>query len=485
MDSTTTDAKCPWTSAKQISSNLKGPEQNPAPKKMLRGEKAPGPKGRLLLGSLPERRSQPLQLYMRSALEFGDVAYFRMAHLGVYLLSNPEDIKYVFQDNQKNYYKGVGYETLEPTLGNGLLLSEGYFWRRQRRLSQPSFHRQRLISFSTTMTEQTTNMLERWRAQINSDDSKTPIDIAQEMMRLTLGIVSRTLLSTDVSGEADAVGGALSRLLEETNRRLLSVVRLEKLPLPRNLRFKKDLATLDRVVMGIIADRRASGRDAGDLLSMLMAARDEDTGEQMNDKQLRDEVMTIFLAGHETTANLLAWLWFLLSKHPAASAKLHAEVDAVLGGRVPTFEDLPKLRYTTMVIEETLRLYPPAWVLARQARDRDVIRGFEIPKSAVIVVCPYVVHRLPHLWPNPEGFDPERFAPENAASRHKYSYFPFSGGPRACIGNNFALMETQLIVAMIAQKFRLDLVPGYDVMPDPSITLRPKHGVRMNLRVRL
>ena len=374
----------------------------------------------------------------------------------------------------------MGIDPLHAALGNGLLLSEGDFWRRQRRLAQPAFHRQRLVSFATTMVDSTQAMLTRWEGF----EPGAPFDVAQEMMRLTMGIVSRTLLGMDVSEDArDArnVSGALTRLLEESNRRLLSVIRLEKLPLPRNLRFKKDIALLDSVVFKIIAQRRKSGEDTGDLLSMFMHARDEETGEGMDDRQLRDEVMTMFLAGHETTANLLSWTWMLLSQHPAVQDKLRAELAEVLGGKAPTFEDLPRLTYTRMVLEEVLRLYPPAWILARQAREADEIGGFTIPKDSLIVLCSYVVHRLPRLWPNPEGFDPERFAPGREEGRHKYAYFPFSGGPRSCIGNAFAMMEAQLVLATVAQRFRLDLLPGHPVKADPSITLRPKDGVRVTI----
>ncbi|MBI3543555.1 MAG: cytochrome P450 [Deltaproteobacteria bacterium] len=443
----------------------------------------PGPKGQLLLGSLPKRRKEPLQLYMQGALEYGDLVYYRMGPMKVVLVNNPADIKHVLQDNQKNYVKGFGYSALEPALGRGLLLSEHDFWRRQRRLAQPAFHRQRLMKFAETMVDSTRRMLDRWAELPSPRGGQAPVvDVAQEMMRLTLGIVSRTLLSTDVSGDADTVGAALARLFEETNRRVLAAVRWdEALPLPRNLRFKKDLATLDNVVLRIIRERRKSGVDAGDLLSMFMQTRDEDTGETMDDKQLRDEVMTMFLAGHETTANLLAWTWMLLSQHPSVARKVKAEVDEVLGSRAPTFEDTARLPYIMMVLEETLRLYPPAWVLAREAVALDQLGGYDIPPKTIVVLCPWVVHRLPRLWTNPEGFDPERFTEEACAGRHKYAYFPFSGGPRVCIGSGFALMEAQLILAMVVQRFRLDLLPSHPIVLDPLITLRPRHGIKMTL----
>lgn len=439
----------------------------------------PGPKGHFIVGSLPERRNEPLKLYLEGALKHGDIVYYKMGPVDVYLLNNPEHIKHVLQDNQRNYFKGKGYDKLFPVLGNGLLLSDGDFWHRQRKLSQPAFHRQRLIGFSKTMTDATAEMLERWKKHPAGET----LDVAKEMMRLTLAIVSRTLLSTDVSDDADNVGAALTRLLAETNDRLLSIFPWEKVPSPRNSRFKKDLETLDSVVFRVIEERRRTGQDTGDLLSMLMQTRDEETGESMNDRQLRDEVMTIFLAGHETTATLLSWAFVLLSRNPHVARKLAAEAKEICaGGRTPTFEDLPRLRYTQMVIDETLRLYPPAWVLARENKADDEIGGYTIPAGSIIVLSPYVVHRLPHLWDNPEGFDPERFSPEHAgAPRHKFSYFPFSGGPRVCIGNNFAIMEAQLILAMITSRYRLDLVPGFPIEPEALITLRPKHGVGVTL----
>lgn len=437
-----------------------------------------GPRGRLLMGSLPERRKKPLKLYMEGALNYGDVVFYKMGPMRVYQLNNPDHIKHVLADNQKNYFKGKGYDKLFPVLGNGLLLSHGEFWHRQRRLAQPAFHRQRLAGFVETMCDSTDAMIERWKEHESSGAS---FDVAREMMRLTLGIVSRTLLSTDVSDAADAVGAALSRLLEEANIRTLSVLPWERLPLPRNSQFRKDLATLNGVVYRIIEERRKTGADAGDLLSMLMHAKDEDTGEMMNDRQLRDEVMTMFLAGHETTANLLAWTWYLLSKHPEIARRVRAEVIEVLGDRKPQFDDVPKLRYSMMVLEEALRLYPPAWVFARENHHDDVIGGYRIPAGSIIVLVPYVVHRLPNLWQNPEGFDPERFSPENAAGRHKYAYFPFGGGPRFCIGNNFALTEALVILAMVIRRYRLDLVPGQFIEPEPLITLRPKKGVKMTV----
>jgi len=259
----------------------------------------------------------------------------------------------------------------------------------------------------------------------------------------------------------------------------------ERIPTPRNRRFLVARRKLDEAVYRLIAGRRRSGEDTGDLLSMLLAARDEETGEGMSDRQLRDEVVTILIAGYETTADALAWTWYLLGTHPEAGARLHAELAAVLAGRVPAVEDLPQLPYTRMVLQEAMRLYPPAWGLLRQAREDDEIRGYRIPARARIVISQYVVHRHPGFWEEPEQFDPERFAPGRAASRPPFAYFPFGGGQRMCIGNNFAMMEAQLILATVAQRYRLDLVPGHPVEPEPLITLRPRHGVLVTLHDRV
>jgi cytochrome P450 len=305
------------------------------------------------------------------------------------------------------------------------------------------------------------------------------------MMRLTLTIVCQTLFSSDISTEADEVGQALTTVLKHTIDRMQSLFDLaEILPLPENRRFYEALRTLDQVVYGMIKERRRSGRDTGDLLSMLVFARDEETGQSMSDKQLRDEVMTIFLAGHETTANALGWTWYLLSRHPEVTRRLEAELAEVLDGRTPTLDDLSKLNYTSMVIQEAMRLYPPAWIIGRNAVEADQIDGYDIPADSSIILSPYVTHRHPGFWDNPEGFDPERFSPQQTKDRPYFAYFPFGGGPRLCIGNNFALMEAKLVLATVAQRYRLELVPGHPVEPEPLVTLRPKYGLLMTLRPR-
>jgi len=437
----------------------------------------PGPQGSLFLGSLRPHQRNPLRFFLEATRQHGPLVHFQFGQRSVYLITSPEYVKHVLQDNNRNYHKSLAYDKMRPMLGYGLLTSEDDFWRRQRRLAQPVFHRKHIGAFATTMTDVTLAMLERWDGRLRSGE---PFDVAHEMMRLTLTIVGETLFSTDVSGEADRVGQALTTALEETTHRFQALIPWrEKLATPQNRRFGESIRTLDEVVYGMIAERRRTGASGSDLLGLLLDAQDEDTGERMSDKQLRDEAMTIFLAGHETTANALAWTWYLLSKHPHVARNLHAELDEVLHGRVPTLADLPQLRYTKMVIDESLRLFPPAWGIGRTAMNDDEIDGYHIPAGSIVALSTYVTHRLPHLWPNPEGFDPERWAPEQPVDRPRFAYFPFGGGPRLCIGNNFALMELQLVLATIAQRVRLDVVPGHPIVLDPGVTLRPKHGMLM------
>ncbi len=437
----------------------------------------PGPPGVPILGNLLQGWRDPLGLFVRTQRDCGDFARLRFGPYDYYLLHDPVDVHHVLVDNHRAYTKSRNYAGLKLVLGQGLLTSEGDFWRSQRKLAQPAFHRQRMSGFVDTMAKDTASMLERW-----ADLSEPAVDAHAEMMRLTLRIVGRTLFSTDVDGEAPAVGAALTHALAWTNNYVESIVKVPPwLPTPENLRFKRSKKTLDDLVFRILETRRASGEDPGDLLGMLMAVRDEDTREGMSDKQLRDEVMTLVVAGHETTTNLLAWAFYLLSEHPDVARRLKTEVDQVLCGRVPTLADLPRLAYTKQVIEESLRLYPPAWVFERQAVVDDEIKGYRLPKGSIIGISPWSIHRSPSLWNDPERFDPDRFLPAPVAARPKFAYLPFGGGPRFCIGNGFAMMEAQVIVAMIAQKYSLDLVPGHPVVPDPLVTLRPRFGMQMIL----
>ncbi|MGB3683766.1 MAG: cytochrome P450 [Rubrobacteraceae bacterium] len=429
-------------------------------------------RGNPLFGSALEMRRDPLRL-LTDARRHGDFVRFRLGPYRVYLLSHPDYVEHVLLKNPRNYLKD-GYEHIE-IVGNGLLASEGDFWRRQRRIAQPAFHRERLAKMAGAMTAATETMLDRWEAR----SANEPLDVDAEMSRLTLGIVGRTLFSADVAEEADGVGAALASVLnlgfQRTGR--FAPVPLG-VPTPVNRRYRSSVRHLNSVVERLISARQTNGGGRGDLLDMLLEARDADTGAPMDKRQLRDEVMTILTAGYETTARALSWTLYLIDANPTVREKLEGELDT-LNGRAPAFEDLERLVYTKMVVQESMRLYPPVWGLSRLVAERDEIGGYPVPKGSRIVISQYVTHRHPEFWENPEKFDPERFTPEKSAGRPRYAYFPFSGGPRQCIGNNFAVMEATLILATVAQHYRLTLVPGHPVEPEPSFTLRSRHGIRM------
>ena len=421
-------------------------------------------------------RRDPIGLLLRLANQHGEIAHLRLLNRHVVLVAGPEHVRHVLQDNYRNYSKQTrGFHVLRSFLANGLLTSEGDDWLRQRRIAQPAFHRGRIAAFGRTMTTAAAELADRWDA----DDIRT-IDVTAEMTRLTLRIVGETLLSTDVSRDADRVGQALTVALRSANRAITRPIEIPPwLPTPENRRLRRARATLDAIVYGMIDRRRREGSPTEDLLSMLMDARDEETGARMSDTQLRDEVMTIFLAGHETTAIALGWTWLLLSRYPAIARRVRTELAEVLGGRAPGVDDLRRLVYVEQVVKESLRLFPPAWIISRCAIGADRIGGYDILPDTIVFASPYVTHRLSRLWDNPEGFDPDRFEPSTAESRPPFAYFPFGGGPRQCIGNSFAMMELVLVVATLAQRCRLDLAPGPPPGLRPSITLRPAAPITM------
>ncbi|MEO8096205.1 MAG: cytochrome P450 [Acidobacteriota bacterium] len=440
-------------------------------------QRPPTPKGLPVVGLLPEFRRNPALFLQRMAKEYGDVVFLRVARQKIYLLNHPDFVREVLVTEQHKFKKSRMLERAKVLLGEGLLTNEGASHRRQRRLVQPAFHRDRLVGYGNTMIERACVARERW----HRGDT---VDVSQEMMRLTMDIVSRTLFSAQVEGEADEIGEALGQVFGLFDVILLPFSEyLEKLPLPSMLRFRTARKRLDETIYRLIAERRASGEDKGDLLSMLLLAQDEDDAGGMSDTQVRDEVLTLFLAGHETTANALTWAWYLLSQNPEAEARLHAELDEVLAGRVPTVEDAGALRYASGVVQESLRLYPPAWAIGRRALEDVSIGGYTVPKGDIVLMSPYVMHRDARWFPEPERFKPERWLTEDPA-RPKFAYFPFGGGARVCIGERFAWMEGVLLLAVIAQKWKLSLVPGHAVEIRPQITLRPKNGMRMTLAER-
>ena len=433
----------------------------------------PGPKGPPVFGSLFAFRRDPLGFLLKTAEEYGDVVRYVLGGRYVYLFRHPELVKEILVTKQHDFVKGRGLEWAKRFLGEGLLTSEGEQHRRQRRLAQPAFHRQRIASYATVMVEMTARRRASWRAG-------ETIDLSTELMALTMAIAGKTLFDSDVEREAPEIGAALSRVMALFPRFAMPFAWLvERLPLQSNRDFVSSRERLDATIYRIIAERRQSGRDHGDLLSMLMMARDEEDGTGMTDLQLRDEVMTLFLAGHETTANALAWTFYCLSQNPAAAAALHQEIDRVLAGRLPTFDDLPQLAITERVFAESMRLYPPAWAFGRRTLREVSIGEYTIPENTYVVMSPFVGHRDPRFFPDPLRFDPDRFTPEAKAERAKFAYFPFGGGARQCIGESFAWMEGTLLIASIAQRFRLSLAPGARVETQALITLRPRYGMKM------
>jgi cytochrome P450 len=436
----------------------------------------PGPKPHFLIGNMPLASRDPLSTFTRWAREFGDIFYYRALWINVYFLNHPELIEAVLVRNYQNFLKDHVIRKSRWFFGDGLLTNEGESWLRQRRLAQPAFHRERIASYARIMTDYARQMLANWR------DGETR-DIHQEMMQLTLRIVVRALFNV-AAEEIGKISDAMNVMMRNSSGvRLLLPPAARYLPIPAMIEFRRSVRQLDQAVYSIIAGRRRNENDSGDLLSMLMQARDED-GSRMSDKQLRDEVMTFLLAGHETTALALSWSWYLLAQNPEAEQKLHDELECVLGGREPEFADLPMLSYAERVIKESMRLYPPAWSVARTVVSEFQLRGYRIPAGANVVMSQWIMHRDPRYFPDPEKFDPDRWLTERAQRLPRFAYFPFGGGPRQCIGNTFAMMEATLLLASIARCFQFRLESGHPVVPMPSFTLRPKHGIRMAVQKR-
>lgn len=438
----------------------------------------PGPKGHWLLGNLNEFRRDVLGFLADSARRYGDIVHYRVGPQHIHLLNHPDHIAHALLGNHRNFDKNTrSAAAIRKGTGESLLTSNGDVWKRQRRQTQPFFHRRNISGFVEDMTTATGAMLKRWR---DAAAKGQPLDIASEMMRLTYGIVGRTIFNADVGADAQTVERAMPVVLAHTFGRLERLINLpDWVPTSRNRRYRQAVADIDAVVFRIIDEHRQAEQATGpgrDLLSMLLHMQDEETGEALSDAQLRNATLTLLLAGHETTANALAWTFYLLSQHPAVERQLRDEVRAVLGDRPPTLDDLALLPYTKMVIKEALRLYPPIWIIERRVIAADTIAGYHLPAGSAVIIAPYVLHRHPEFWDKPELFDPSRFANPTRAA-----YMPFGAGERYCIGSEFALLEAQLITAMVVQSFRLELVPGHRVEPWPNITLRMRHGLLMTL----
>jgi cytochrome P450 len=432
----------------------------------------PGPTGHLLLGNLPEFRHDMLAFVTDCARTYGDMVAFRLGPRRCLLINHPDLIEEVLVTNARNFIKHFALRMNPVLLGNGLLTSNGDFWLRQRRLAQPAFHKDRINAYGAVMVAFTERMLAGWR-------DGAIHDMHADMMQLTLEIVAKTLFDADVSARGHDVGEALQTALHYFSTRFKSLIRMPGfLPTPANRRLKKAVRRLDEIIFRMVDERRASGEDRGDLLSMLLHAQDEDDGSRMTNRQLRDEMMTLFLAGHETTAIALAWTWYLLASHPDVETKLVQELKREVGERSPMVADLPRLRYTESIVMESMRLYPPAYMFGREPIEACMVGGFEVPAGRTVFMSQWVTHRDPRFFDNPEKFVPERWAADKIKSLPKYAYFPFGGGPRICIGNNFAMMEAILILATMARQWRFALAPGHPVVPEPMMTLRPMHGIK-------
>lgn len=437
----------------------------------------PGPPAHPLTGNLRDFAADRLAFLRELARDYGDFVPIKLLRGTAILLNHPDLIEEVLVTKKRHFIKARGTRSLRSLLGNGLLVSEGSFWRRQRRLAQPAFHRDRVAAYSQTMVDYTERMLAAWQPGQS-------LDVHHEMMGVTLAIVGRALFDTDVSGAANVVGRSLEVTLAHFNWWASTGFLVPLwLPVRPNREFARAKAELDRIVYDLIARRRSSGEDPGDLLSMLLAARDED-GAGMTDRQVRDEVMTLLLAGHETTANALTWTFLLLAQAPEADAQLADELGRVLAGRPPALADLPRLPYTENVVKEALRLYPPAWILGYEAVDDVTIGGYPVRKGTTMFMSQWVTHRDPRWFPEPDAFRPERWADPQIKQLPTYAYYPFGGGERLCIGKGFALMEASLLLATIAARYRLELTAGQALDLEPSVTLRPRHGLAMVARPR-
>jgi cytochrome P450 len=436
----------------------------------------PGPRNFVPGRFLRAMQRAPIPFFARLARDFGDAAMFSVGPQKIVFFNHPELVRELLVTQNRFFHKSRVLQRTKIIFGEGLLTSEDPLHLRQRRLVQPAFHRDRIARYAEVMVERAARTRERWRAGERRD-------IHHDMMRLTLEVVAKTLFDAEVESEADEIGAALTHLIDLFPLLMNPLAPLlQKLPIPSTLRFRRAIERLDRTIYGIIGERRASGQDRGDLLSMLLLAQDvEGDGGGMTDRQVRDEAMTLFLAGHETTANALAWTFFLLAQHDDVAGALRTHIDGVLGDRLPSSADYARLDFAEQVFAESMRLYPPAWAVSRLAMEDVVIGDWLVPRGAVAVVVEAVLHRDPRFWPDPDRFDPSRFTTEAKAARPKFAYFPFGAGPRICIGEGFAWMEGVLMLVTLAQRWRMELL-STDVEPYASITLRPKRGVRVRLR---
>jgi cytochrome P450 len=442
------------------------------------GGRIPGPRGNALFGLLLDVWRDRLGLMTEVTEKFGDVVRFKMGPKELYFLNHPDHAKHVLVDQAANYHKGIGLIHARKVLGDGLLTSEGELWKRQRRTINPAFHRERLSRFSGVVVDEAAALTARWRLR-TSTGPVGPVDVVQEMTTLTLAVLGQTLLDADL-GAYESMGHAFDVVQDQAMFEMQTLNMVPHvLPLPRNFRFRAARRELERIVFDIVEQRSRAGHAGDDVLARLLADYAGESDEKVRRRRLRDELVTILLAGHETTASTLSWAWYEISCNPEIGERMRAEAVAVLGDGLPTYEDLHRLNYTRMVIQETMRLHPPVWILPRRAIEPDEVAGYHIPAGADVLICPYTLHRHPEFWDEPERFDPDRFDTDRAATQHRYAYVPFGGGPRFCIGNNLGMMEAVFVASMAAREFRLELQPGRKVVAEAMLSLRIRGGLPM------
>jgi enediyne biosynthesis protein E7 len=454
-------------------------QQVRADRDLASGGVPPGPPMRALPGLMRKLWGDRLSLMADAAAEFGDAVRFRMGPKTLYYFNHPDHAKHVLADNAANYHKGMGLQEARRVIGDGLLTSEGELWRQQRRTIQTAFRRDQVSELTDLIVDEAEALIDRLESHLGGGS----VNVVAEMTRLTFGVLGRGLLGADL-GEFGDLGPAFEAVQDQAMFEMVTLRMLPIwLPLRRHRRFRAALARLESVAAALIAAREHAARPGqGDVIGRLLEAYRDESDHGLRRRRLRDELLTILLAGHETTASTLSWTWYLLDQNPVAAARMRAEAIEVLGDRAPRYEDLPALRYSTMIIQEAMRLYPPVWGLTRRAVAADNIGGYRVPAGADVMICPYTLHRHPRFWPDPGRFDPQRFDPANAAAAHRYAYIPFGAGPRVCVGSHLGMLEATLVAAMVARKLRLELSPGRQVKPEAMLSLRVQDGLPMLVR---
>ncbi|MEV5764622.1 cytochrome P450 [Micromonospora sp. NPDC052213] len=435
----------------------------------------PGPPRRAALRMLAVMARDRLGMISDAIALYGDAVRLPVGHKSLHIFNRPDHAKHVLADSSDNYRKGIGLVHARRALGDGLLTSEGELWRKQRKVIQPAFHPRRMARHADLIAVEAEQLMDRLR-QWRGDD---PVDVVSEFTGLTLGVLGRTLLDADLSAFG-SIGDEFAAVQDQAMFELASLGSVPTwLPLRRQLRFRRARRELQRVVDQLVEQRKGWGDGHDDVLSRLVASTRTEADPRVARRRLRDELVTLLLAGHETTASTLGWTLYLIDNEPEVRERLREEADRVLGGRLPTYEDLHHLRYSTMVVEEAMRLYPPVWLLPRISVAADVVGGYHVPAGSDVVILPYTLHRHPEFWTRPERFDPERFDPARVRERPRYAYIPFGAGPRVCVGSNLGMMEAVFVLAMIAREFRLSTLPRHQVVPEPMLSLRIRAGLPM------